>query len=43
MVYLFLDDSVYDFGLDINILGLSNAKAIHGEEQQWYYLTHSWR
>ena len=22
--------------------GLFNAKAIHLEEQQWYYLTHSW-
>ena len=20
-----------------------NAKAIHGEKQQWYYLTHSWK
>ena len=26
----------------INLCGLFNAKAIIIEEQQWYYLTHSW-
>ena len=27
----------------VNLCGLFNAKAILVEEQQWYYLTHSWR
>ena len=26
----------------INLLGLFNAKSNHLEEQQWYYLIHSW-
>ena len=46
--YVIVKSLGYGFGCfavkwHINFLGLSNVKSIVLEEQQWCYLTHSWR